>query len=85
MAKADKITILEEIALFQSADHSIIIWTVENVASLIQDDFRTMVCYPKNDETGYITVMKARNKEQALVNHQKTIKKLVIGCQLGYK
>lgn len=68
------LSILEEIALFQSADQSILIWTVENVRGL--KDFRTLVAYPKNDETGYITWAKAETREEALANHSKAIKRL---------
>ncbi len=80
---AQSLTLLQEIALFQSADQSILIWTVENVRGL--KDFRILVAYPKNDETGYITWAKAENKEEALIKHSQAIKKLAFKPKISYK
>ena len=69
-----------EISLFASPKEDLLIWTIESLSHDIDEPkrFLTMINFPKNDSTGYKIVAKAENKEEALQNHVKMLKKFAI-------
>lgn len=73
-----KLSLLREIAHFQNADQSIIIWTLEHLSTDSLKGFKTLVAFPKHDHNGYITVARADTEEEALFNHRQIIKKMIL-------